>query len=299
MLKKSRLTAYRAKYINGRNIIFLFLTTIALFTLYPSLKALILSTSTREYYSHIALIPLISAFLIYLKRKNIFLRVNYSYISTLPLITASLVYIGARYFESQLNQNDFSSIIVLSMIIFVYGIFILFYGVQAFKAAIFPLMFLIFMIPVPSWLMDNTIYLLQVGSTEFVNVLLMASGVPFFREGFVFHLPGQSIEVAPQCSGIRSSLALLITSVLAGHLLLRTWWKKIVLLIFIIPVAMFKNGIRITTLTLLGTYVDPRIMQSSLHREGGIPFFILALVMMVPVLYFLRKTEKKKTMDTG
>jgi exosortase/archaeosortase family protein len=54
---------------------------------------------------------------------------------------------------------------------------------------------------------------------------------------------------------------------------------------------MFKNGIRIATLTLLGAYVDPRILQSDLHREGGIPFFIVALLLMAPILYFLRKTE--------
>ena len=58
-------------------------------------------------------------------------------------------------------------------------------------------------------------------------------------------------------------------------------------------IAMFKNGIRIVSLTLLGAYVDPRILQSDLHREGGIPFFIVALLLLVTVLYFLRKSEGK------
>jgi exosortase/archaeosortase family protein len=88
-------------------------------------------------------------------------------------------------------------------------------------------------------------------------------------------------------------LALFITALLAGHLFLRTWWKKIILVICVFPITMLKNGIRITSLTLLGTYYDPRILQSSLHREGGIPFFIVALLLMAPILYFLRKSEKK------
>ncbi len=142
--------------------------------------------------------------------------------------------------------------------------------------------------------MDWFIHLLQVGSTEFTNILLTLTGVPFFRKGFVFDLAGMSVEVAKQCSGIRSSLALLITALLAGHLFLNTGWKKAILALSIFPIAMFKNGIRIVTLTLLGTYVDPRILQSSLHREGGIPFFIVALLLLAPVLYFLRKTEKRK-----
>ena len=122
-------------------------------------------------------------------------------------------------------------------------------------------------------------------------MLFMASGVPYLRDGFIFHLPGMSVEVAKECSGIRSGLALFITALLAGHLFLRTWWKKVILVVCIFPIAMFKNGIRITTLTLLGTYVDPRILQSSLHQEGGIPFFIIALLLMAPVLFFLRKSE--------
>ena len=99
------------------------------------------------------------------------------------------------------------------------------------------------------------------------------------------------MEVAKECSGIRSGLALFITALLASHLFLRSWWKKLILILCFLPITMFKNGIRIVTLTLLGTYVDPRILQSDLHREGGIPFFILALLLLAPVLYFLRKSE--------
>ena len=135
---------------------------------------------------------------------------------------------------------------------------------------------------------------LQVGSTEFTNLLFMATGVPFLREGFVFHLPGMSVEVAKQCSGIRSSLALLITAILAGHMFLNTWWKKVILAVLIIPITMFKNGIRILILTLMGTYWDPRwLTESSLHRDGGIVFFILALVLMAPILYWLRKGKSE------
>ncbi|MBM4308657.1 MAG: hypothetical protein FJ123_18170, partial [Deltaproteobacteria bacterium] len=60
-----------------------------------------------------------------------------------------------------------------------------------------------------------------------------------------------------------------------------------------ILITIFKNGLRIVSLTLLGVYVDPAILSSDLHRRGGIPFFIVALVVMAPVLLFLIKTEKK------
>ena len=142
--------------------------------------------------------------------------------------------------------------------------------------------------------MDRIIYFLQVGSTEFTNLLFMASGVPFVREGFVFHLPNVSVEVAKQCSGIRSGMAIFIVATLAGYLFLKTYWKMIFLVICAVLIAMFKNGIRIITLSLLGNYVDPQILASSLHREGGTPFFIVALLLLAPILFFLRRSEKKR-----
>ena len=280
--------------VNQRNVFFLLFCGLAFVMAFEPIKALYFSLSHREYYSHIVLIPLVSLYLIYQKRKLIFSEISHSFSVGVPLLlTGFVLYLWGKSIEVQSNQNDFTSIISLSSVILINGAFILSYGTQAFKAAIFPLLFLIFIIPLPTYLMDRIIHFLQVGSTECANFLFLVTGLPFLRDGFVFHFSGQSIEVAEQCSGIRSGLALFITALLAEHLFLTTWWKKIILVICVIPIAMFKNGIRIVTLTLLGTYVDPRIMGSSLHREGGIPFFILALLFMAPVLYSLRRSEKR------
>jgi exosortase len=286
------------QYLNRRNALFVLFCALAFVMAYLSIKTLYYASSNREYYSHIVLIPLVSLYLLYQERRDIFKdghgehAPRYDWKVGAPLLlVGALLFFGGQFSGIQLNQNDVTAVITLSGVVFIHGAFILCYGVQAFKAALFPLLFLIFMIPIPSAIMDGIIYALQVGSTEFTNVLLIASGVPFLREGFVFHLSSMSVEVAKECSGIRSGMALFITATVAGHLFLRTGWKKVVLVLAAIPIAMFKNGIRIVSLTLLGTYVDPRILQSSLHREGGIPFFIVALVLLAPVLYFLRRGE--------
>jgi exosortase len=131
------------------------------------------------------------------------------------------------------------------------------------------------------------------GSTEATYGFFKLTGVPVLREGFTFNLPGMSIEVAKQCSGIWSSIALFITSIVAGQLFLRTGWKRVILVLSIFPITIFKNGLRIVTLSLLGTYVDPGILGSELHKSGGIPFFFVALMLLAPILFWLRKTEKK------
>lgn len=287
-----------------RHLIFLLFIALAFLVAYLPIKTLYDSSSQREYYSHIGLIPLISFYLVFQKRKLVFVtqdangcvtnsRQNTRVTGICVLLAGALIYSIVWSVGVDLNRNDFTAIIALVAVLFLNGGFILSYGLHAFKKALFPLLFLIFMIPIPSAAMDSFISFLQRGSTEFTNLLFMATGVPFLREGFVFHLPGMSVEVAKQCSGIRSSLALLITAILAGHMFLQTGWKKIVLALLIIPVTMFKNGIRILILTLMGTYWDPRwLTESSLHRDGGIVFFILALFLMAPLLYWLRRGEK-------
>ncbi len=283
------------EYINRKNVFFSLFFILAFLIAYDPIKTLYYSSSHSEYYSHIVLIPLISIYLLHQKRNVIFSHQKYSFNAGIPfLVIGALSYFAGLGMGEQLNPNDFAAIMALSAVLFVNGAFVLFYGTRAFKAAIFPFLFLIFIIPIPSSLMDGIIYLLQVGSSEFTNFLFTITGVPFLRDGFVFHLPGMSVEVAKQCSGIRSGLALFITALLAGHLFLKTWWKKVILIMCVIPIAMFKNGIRIVTLALLGTYVDPMILKSSLHREGGIPFFVLALLLLTPVLYFLRRSEINK-----
>lgn len=282
------------EHLNTRNIVFLLFVTVALIVAYTPIRALY-SSNKSEYYSHIALIPLVSIYLIYIKRKEIFTEVNYLFALGIPVVLLGIaLFLSGLLWGASLDNNNYASLLVFSIFIFINGAFILLYGMQAYKAALFPLLFLIFTVPIPTALMDRIIYFLQVGSTEFTNLLFMASGVPFVREGFVFHLPNVSVEVAKQCSGIRSGMAIFIVATLAGYMFLKTYWKMIFLVICAVLIAMFKNGIRIITLSLLGNYVDPQILASSLHREGGIPFFILALLLLAPILFFLRRSEKKR-----
>ena len=266
-------------------------TLLALGMVFGPLKGLMNSAVGSDYYSHIVLIPLVSGYLFFRNRKAILSKPGPIY----PLASALLVFGAALYSfgyvqRSNLSQNDYASIVTFSAVVFWAGGFVLLYGIRAFQRASFPILFLVFMIPIPSSIMEKIIYALQVGSTEVSEVFFTLTGVPFQREGFVFHLPRISIQVAEQCSGIRSTLALFITSILGGHFFLDRFWKKIVLALIVFPVTVFKNSIRIMTLSLLGAYVDERwLTESSLHHSGGFVFFIPALGLLGLALWALRK----------
>jgi exosortase len=281
--------------INKRNILFLVSTIVAAGMVYTPLRELLANPVRSEYYSHILLIPLVSGFFFYIGRKEIFSNLKYSYSTGILLfVIGILLYVLGWLSGKDLNQNDYTSLMIFSVLLFWIGAFILFFGTQAFRVALFPLIFLVFMIPIPTLLMGKTISILLAGSTAATHMLFNLTGIPFLREGSVFHLPGMSIEVAKECSGIRSSLGLFITGILAGHLFLRTGWKKFVLVLFVYPITVLKNGIRIVTLSSLAVYVDERfITQSFLHRSGGFLFYIPALFLLGIVLWLLRKTEPK------
>jgi len=185
------------------------------------------------------------------------------------------------------------SVYVLGLILLWVAGFAFVFGRPALQSAKFPLVFLLLTIPIPDFLLDKAIYLLQKGSAEIAAILFDWSGVPVLREGFVFHLAHVTIEVARECSGIRSSLALLILAILVAHFYLDTFWKQVILVIAGLFVMILKNGVRIVTLTLLASYVDPGFLYGRLHREGGVVFFLLGLLLLAPLLWLLQRSERK------
>jgi exosortase len=148
------------------------------------------------------------------------------------------------------------------------------------------------MVPLPDVILDRTIYALQSGSTEISYLIFQLVGTPVSRHGFLLSVPGVTIEVAKECSSIRSSIALFITCLLAAHLYLRTTWKKLVFVVLGLLLSVVKNGIRITTLTLLSVYVDPGFLYGRLHRQGGFVFFLIALLILLPVFLWMEKSDK-------
>ncbi len=275
--------------------LFAFFTAIAAVMAAVPLWDLIFSTQRSDFYSHIALIPLVTLYLLYLNRKSIALSEEGSWGRAIPFLAgAGLLYLAGRVQVFPWNQNDQAALLTLAGILFFTGGFIAQFGWEALRKNAFPFLFLVFMIPIPESVLHKIIYALQVWSTEVSEVLFALSGVPYNREGFVFQLPRITIEVAEVCSGIRSSLALFITSILAGHFFLDRFWKKTALAIFVFPVTVLKNGIRIVTLSLLGAYVDERILTDSwLHHSGGFVFFLPSLAFLGLALWALRRAGRR------
>lgn len=276
--------------IRNRLSLLLLLATVAWF--WMPLVSLFSLTQQQEHYSHVVLIPCLSLYVLYLDRKAIFASRQWS-----PWLGSFAMGLGAWCYwfaDAAIFDPDQLSMSILALVVMCWGIVVFCFGVTLCRKVSFGLFLLLFMVPIPSFLLDTVIGFLQRSSAEATALLFSILGVPVFRQGFVFSLSNFSIHVAEECSGIRSALSLFITSLVAGHIFLRSAWAKMGLVGVVIPLAIVKNAFRIVGLSLLANYVDPTFITDSVwHRSGGIPLFFLSLVVLLSLVWLLRRSEKK------
>jgi exosortase C (VPDSG-CTERM-specific) len=258
------------------------------------LTKLMLYAARSSLYSYILLVPFISGYLLYMNRSRCSATYRTSIAGTITAasiaITALVAGIG---WERNLSINDKFSLMALAFVSFVAVGGFLFFGSKWMAAMAFPATFLIFMVPLPDvatkWLEEA----LVLASAQTAALLFSVSGTPFVREATFFQLPRIALRVARECSGIHSSWVLFITSLLASHLLLRTSWRRVALVAFVIPLGILRNGFRILVIGLLCVHVGPQMIGSSIHRRGGPLFFALSLVPLLLLLLWLRRQEMR------
>src|SRR5208282_917322 len=257
-----------------------------------TMRELASTTLENDTYSHIPLIPLVSLFLVYSERQRIFSRLSSGWkVGSSLLLAAAACFALGKLNPWGGNVENGLSVAMLATVLAWAGAFALFFGANALREASFPFLFLVFMIPIPEPLLSRTILFLQEQSANAAALFFRISGIPVFREGFIFTLPGVSIRVAEECSGIRSTLALLIMAVFAGHLFLRKLWKKVSLCVLVFPFAILKNGLLLMVLSALAAYVNPGFLHGKLHQYGGMGFFVAGLVPLALILMLLQRTE--------
>jgi len=256
-----------------------------------SLRSLVRVALANDYDSQILFVVPISVLFLYRKRREVFANVRWDCVPGLILFFAGVALGILPVLIAHFRSDDYLWIRVLGLVILWIASFVFFYGVPAFRTARFPLLFLFLLLPFPDFLVERAVALLQQGSAFVAFSLFKALSVPVMREGLVFHVPTLDLEVTKECSGIRSSVILLVTTLLAGEFVLRSLWRKMVLVLCVIPIVVLKNGLRIVTISLLTIYVNRGFLHGWLHQSGGVVFYILGLLSLLPILNLLKRGE--------
>jgi exosortase len=246
-------------------------------------------------FTHILLILPVSVALIFMDWKKPEPSTGLSVSIGSGLLAAAVVAIVLVRLEVvSLRPDEQLSVNMLALVVWWMGAFIFCFGTRAFRRALFPLCFLFWIVPLPQFMLDPIVRLLQDGSAASARLLLAAVGVPVAQDGTRLTIPGLTIEVARECSSIRSSLMLVVTTLVLTHLLLRSAGRKALVTALAIPLSVAKNGLRIFVLAILATHVDRSFLTGRLHHQGGIIYFLIALAAIFLLIWIARRGEEKR-----
>lgn len=225
-------------------------------------------------FSHGFLVPVFAAYVIWSQRPRLrALPLRPSWWG-LPILFAAmcLLVVGVLGVELFLTRA--------SLLLAFAGLVLSFLGWQFLRALLFPLAFLILMIPLPAILFNQVTFPLQLLASKLASALLPLAGVPVLREGNVITLPAMTLEVAEACSGIRSLMSLLTLAVVYGYVLeTRNSWR-VILAVAALPIAVLANSLRIVGTGLLVQYWDPDKAEGFFHTFSGWIIFVVSLVLL-------------------
>jgi exosortase len=246
-------------------------------------------------HTHILLILPLSLALIYIQSRGQSLRFESGgWFASIPLAVGLLLRGLAAWNIWHLSSSLQLSLNIFALVIWWIGSVILCFGLENLRLQVFPLCFLFLLVPLPEHAVNWITDVLQHQSAAGTSVLFHCAGIPVKQDGVLLSIPGLNIEVASECSSVRSSLMLFVTTMILAQLFLRSWWAKTVLVAAALPLSVVKNAVRIFTIAILGTRVDPGYLTGRLHREGGVLFLVLGVVLTVILLWVLRRVEMAK-----
>ena len=228
-------------------------------------------------YSHALLIPFVSGYLAWSKRDELAQVVpRPGYWGLALMVFALVVYITGKVGADLFLQR-------ISLVLMIAGGVLYVGGAKVLGLLLFPLAFLVLMIPLPGIVFNSIAFPLQMFAAQVSSAALEAVGVPVFREGNVMHLAAASLDVEEACSGIRSLLSLTALGVLYGNLAFSNWTPRILLLVMVVPIAIAANVLRVFVVGLLAHHVSLDTALGVFHTAGGWSVFVIAVALLLGV----------------
>ena len=240
----------------------------------PVMARLVRQWNNDEDMGHGFFVPVLAAYIAWLKREEVFSRKIEPNWWGLLLI----VYAGLQLCAATLGAELFlaRTAIVLSVI----GMTLFLGGTRCVRILAFPLFLLFFMVPIPSIIYNQITFPLQLLASRAAEWALMMIGIPVLREGNILELAGQKLSVVEACSGIRSLLSLSFLSLVYGYFFEKSRATRMVLFLATVPIAMIANAARVT-LTGILSEINPALAHGFLHSASGWVIFMVALLILV------------------
>lgn len=225
-----------------------------------------------EYYGHGPLVPLISAYLIYTRREEFRQAAGGRHLWGLLLVVPGLLLYAATVYLNVNFPQGFAMIMVIG------GTIILLWGWGRAQVVLFPVTFLVFMVPVDRLLVTQFSLPLQLGGAAVASSVVAFLGVPVEAHGTTIVIPDYTFEVVQACSGLKSTIAMTALAAVFAYVAAGPIYKRVVLFISGIPLALLANGVRITFTLFLGRAFGAQAAEGFFHTFSGIMVFLIALL---------------------
>ena len=236
-------------------------------------------------YSHGFVIPLIAAYFIYQRRRELLEAEVEPWWPGFALFCCGLLQLALGFLATEYFTMRSSLVVTLA------GLTLFFFGKRLFRLMLLPLAYLMFMVPLPYIVYDSVAFPLKLLVTRASIGFLKLAGVVVMREGNIILLPATTLEVADACSGVRSLLSLLALAVAYSFFIPLSPAKRCLLVLAAIPIAVCANAFRVIGTGFLAQYFGARAAEGFFHEFAGLAVFVVAIALLVSLGAWLSGRE--------
>jgi len=281
-------TAEKKQYLTRTNVMLLVLLVLWLIAFIPVYPHLVWTWLNHSDNSHGILVPLVSLYFIWQKRERLRLaKISNSQWGAFILIASMGLYL--------LSYAGAVAVVSRAMIVFsLVGLVMFSLGKEIFSLVAFPLLYLFFMVPVPDSILGLVALPLQLFATKVSAFLIHAVSIPAYREGNMLYFAQTQLEVAEACSGIRSIMSFGMLSFIFAYMMDRSWWKRMLLVLSTIPLALIANIVRVTGTGILAHFYGAKFALGFLHEFSGLAVFVFGFVLLLGEFLLLNKVSSKQ-----
>lgn len=271
------------------------LRILSLILLWLLLFAPILPGMIREWFSHSdnshgIIVPFVAGYFAWARLNRLHtVNISGSWWGCAALVAAVALYVlsfaGGLAFPAR-----------VAMVFTLFGLIWCTLGGGTIRVMAFPILFLLFMVPVPYSLLNLVSGPLQLVATKISASLIAACSFPVYREGNMLYFVGTQLEVAEACSGIRSIMSLSMLAFAFASLSQTGWKGKAVLILSATPIALAANILRVTGTGILAHFFGDKVARGFLHEFSGIAIFLLGFVALLGI-YTLVNLKKQPDVE--
>ncbi|WP_427500863.1 VPLPA-CTERM-specific exosortase XrtD [Methylomonas sp. MED-D] len=258
-----------------------------------SIDEMMTTWTKREEYSHGFFIPCISAYLLWIRRHELTwvgeVRQSLAGLGLL-VIALLLLVLGGLATVKTLEQYG--------LILALFAIFTAAFGTQGLRTGAVPLLFLIFMVPFPDFILNNLSSKLQLISSWLGVEFIRACDIMVYLEGNVIDLGVYKLQVVDACSGLRYLFPLASLAFLCAYLFKGPFWQKLLIFLSSMPLTIFMNSFRIGVIGVLVDNWGTDMAEGFLHDFEGWAVFLLCMVLLfVEMWIFSRISGRRLSMN--